>query len=216
MIRTALLVAQKDITSELRSRDLVLILPVFPLLIQLVVHFTLDLSQAPALAPGIFWIAFSFAGLLAMRHSFFNEQDRNSLDGLLLLPVLREALYLGKMLAGLAFMLAVEVVMVPIFAVMLGVSVLHWQLPLIFFLATLGFATTGGLLSALMAHDRARELMLPMFFLPSVLPIVIGAVKSTTAVMQHAGAGGAMGFLVICAAVYLAICTWLSGHLFEE
>jgi len=216
--RPVLLLAWKDLLLELRSKETVTTVPVFALLVLVIFNFALDLSAARAadLAPGVLWVAFAFAGVLALNRAFFAEKERGSLEGLLMLPVSRDTIYFGKLLGGLAFMLAVEAVLVPVFAVMLNIRILSWELALTVALATVGFATLATLFSALLVHTRSREALLPLLFFPVVAPVVIGAVQATTSAVQGAGAGRWLAFLALYDAIFLIICPWLFGHLLEE
>ncbi|MFC1935799.1 heme exporter protein CcmB [Chloroflexota bacterium] len=218
LMHLALLIAWKDLQLELRSRDVVGTVAMFPLVVLVVLHLALDLSPSRAreLAPGVFWVAFSFTGVLAMGRSFFAEKDQGSLEGLLLLPVRRAVLYLGKLLGSLAFTLVIEAALVPVFAITLNISFLHWQLALIFFLATLGFAALATIFSALLVHDRSREVMLPLLFFPMVAPVIMGAVQATAEVLQNVGAGHWILFLATYDAVFLVVCVWTFTYVLEE
>ena len=160
----------KDIVLELRSRELVVSVVVFGLLLVVVFSFALRPSpgQATSLAPGILWVAFAFAATLAMNRSFVREQEAGALEGLLISPVSRDAIFLAKAFTSLIFMLLVEAVLLPAYAVILQFSALSWTLGAVILLATLGFALIGTLFSALAAQTRSREIMLPVLFFRAV------------------------------------------------
>ena len=135
----------KDILLELRSRELVVSVVVFGLVVLVVFNFALSVTtqRVAVLAPGILWVAFAFAGVLAMNRAFVREREQGGLDGLLLTPVSRDAIFLGKAAASFVFMLLVEVILLPIFAGLLNFSGMSFTLVLTIVLATLGFRPSG-------------------------------------------------------------------------
>ena len=211
----------KDILLELRSKDIIFSVLVFGLLVGIVFNFALNVTpqRIGELAAGILWVAFAFAGTLAMNRAFVREKEQGGLEGLLLTPVSRDAIFLGKVLVSLIFMLIVEAVLLPVFAAMLGFSALSFSLLLTILLATLGFATVGTLFSAIAVQTRSREIMLPVLFFPIILPVLIGAVEATN---QALGGGSGIGLgrwlplLAVFDALFLVICPWLFSFVVEE
>ena len=214
-------IAWKDVRLELRSRDTIVSALIFGLIVVVVFNFGLNRtpgSLAPA-APGLLWVAYGFVGVLAMNRAFARELDQGALDGLLAAPVSRDAIFLGKMLGTLAFMLVIEAVLLPVFAVMLDLPALSPTLGLIILLATIGFATVGTFFSAIAAQTRSREILLPVLFFPVIVPVIIAAVEATALVLQ----GGPMlpvwtrwlPLLVVFDALFLVICPWIFGYVFE-
>lgn len=175
----------KDVLSELRTKDILLSVFVFALLSLVIFSFALrtDRATVAAIAPGVLWAAFSFSGILALNRAFATEQEKGSLEGLVITPVPRDVIYFGKMLGVLLFMLAAEVVLLPVFVVLFNVPLDVPRLLLIIFLATLGFASVGTVFSAIAVNTRSREIMLPVLFLPVVVPVIISAVEASARVM---------------------------------
>ena len=173
--------AWKDVLTELRARDVVTAVLAFSILSLVIMNFALNASPrlTPVIAPGALWVSFTFAGVLGLTRAFALEKDSGSLEGLLVTPTSREALYVGKMLGSLAFMLTAEAVLLPIFAVLFNISPFQPVFLLIVLLATVGFVAVGTLFSAMAVNTRSREIMLPMLFLPIVLPVVIGSVVAS-------------------------------------
>lgn len=211
----------KDILLEVRTRDLVVSVLVFGLLVVVVFNFALNVTpqQVTRLAPGILWVAFAFAGTLAMNRAFVREREQGGLDGLLLSPVSRDAIFLGKAAASFLFMLLVEVALLPVFAVLLNFSA--WSFTLIFtiVLATLGFALVGTLFSAIAVQTRSREIMLPVLFFPVVLPVIIGAVEASTLAIGGESIVGLERWLPLIGvfdALFLVICPWAFSIVSEE
>ena len=213
--------AWKDILLEIRTRDVVISVLVFGFLVVVVFNFALNVTPEllEDLAPGMLWVAFAFAGVLAMNRAFVTEKERGSLDGLLLTPVSRDSIYLGKMLGTLLFMIVVEVLLLPVFAVLFNFSAFSPGLIAAILLATLGFATVGTLFSAIAVQTRSREIMLSVLFLPVIVPVIIGAVEASS---KSIGAGDDvsvakwLGLIAVFDAVYLVTCPWLFGIVVEE
>lgn len=221
LLSATLAIAWKDVRLEFRSRDTVVSALIFGLIVVVVFNFGLNRtpgSLAPV-APGLLWVAYGFVGVLAMNRAFSREQEQGALDGLLAAPVSRDAVFLGKMLGTLAFMLVIEAVLLPVFAVMLDLPTLSPTLALIILLATVGFATVGTFFAAIAAQTRSREILLPVLFFPVIVPVIIAAVEATALVLQ----GGPMlpvwtrwlPLLVVFDALFLVICPWIFGYVFE-
>ncbi len=176
----------KDILAELRTKDIVISVLAFALLSLIIFNFALSPSPqlTPVVAPGILWVAFTFAGVLGLTRTFVLEKEQGNLVGLLLTPTSREALYVGKMLGSLFFMLVAEAILLPVFAILFNVSPFQPELLLIILMATLGFAAIGTLFSAIAINTRSREIMLPMLFFPIVVPIIIGAVVASGTALE--------------------------------
>jgi heme exporter protein B len=222
MVRPVLIILWKDLLLEFRSRDMIISVLVFGLLVVVVFNFALNVTPrlVTDLAPGILWVAFAFSGTLAMNRAFVREKEQGGLEGLILTPVSRDAIFLGKALAGFLFMLIVEAALLPVFAALMGFSAFSLTLVLTIVLATLGFATVGTLFSAIAVQTRSREIMLPVLFFPIILPVLIGAVEATTqAIGGAAGGVGVSRWLPLIAvfdALFLVICPWVFAFVVEE
>ena len=211
----------KDIVLELRSRELVASVVVFGLLLVVVFNFALRPSpgQAATLAPGILWVSFAFAATLAMNRAFLREQEAGALEGLLLSPVSRDAIFLAKAATSFIFMLLIEAVLLPAYAVMLQFSALSWTLGAVILLATLGFALIGTLFSALAAQTRSREIMLPVLFFPIMTPVIIAAVAASTRAVGGESFTGLDRWLLLIGvfdALFLVICPWVFSFIVED
>ena len=211
----------KDIVLEARSRELVVSVIVFGLLLVVVFSFALRPSpgQAAALAPGILWVSFAFAAILAMNRAFVREQEAGALEGLLVSPVSRDAIFLAKAATSFIYMLLVEAALLPAYAVMLQFSALSWTLGAVIVLATLAFALIGTLFSALAAQTRSREIMLPVLFFPIITPVIIAAVAASNRAVggeTFVGVGRWLLLLGVFDALFLVICPWVFSFIIED
>ena len=220
-LRPVLVMVWKDIVLELRSKDLVLSVIVFGLLVVVVFNFALNSTpqRAVELAPGILWVAFAFAATLAMNRSFVREQEQGGLEGLLVSPVSRDAIFLAKAITSFIFMVLVEAALLPAYAVLLDFSALSFTLIFTIVLATLGFALVGTLFSAIAAQTRSREIMLPVLFFPIILPVIIAAVEASTRAIggeTFVGLGRWLPLIAVFDAVFLVVCPWVFSFVVEE
>lgn len=180
-LRKTLAIVHKDIIAELRTKEMFSSMFVFALLVIVIFNFAFELRVANVkqVAPGVLWVTFTFAGMLGLNRSFIIEKDKGCLEGLLLAPVDRSAIYFGKMLGNLIFMSVVEAIVLPIFWVLFNPPLFSPALIPVIVLGTLGFAGVGTLFSAIAVHTRAREVMLPILLFPIVVPLMIAVVKIT-------------------------------------
>ena len=183
MLRLVITIAGKDLRLELRSRTSLLSAAVFAVLILIVFNFARDPTAISTidLGPSVLWVTVSFAAVVAMNRAFNVERENAAFDGLLLAPVSREVLYLGKYLANVAFVLVVEAIALPLFVLFFNLDIAR-ALPgllLTLLLATAGFVAVGTLFSAMVVRTRFAELMLPILLLPFMVPPLIYAVKTT-------------------------------------
>jgi len=172
-------------------------------------------------AAGIYWVAVIFSGLLGLTRSFTQEQANDCMLGILLAPADRSAIYLGKMLGNLVTMLALQVVLLPLFAILLNVPLFE-ALPGILVpvvLGTFGFATIGTLFSAMSVNTRLKEAMLPMLTLPILVPMLLASVETFKAMLSGGMLAASMDWLRIGVAfcgIFLVFCLWLFEYVVEE
>jgi heme exporter protein B len=187
-LRKIAAIVWKDIVAELRTKEMFSAMFVFAVLVIVIFNFAFDLrvsgERVREVAPGALWVAFAFAGILGLNRAFVAEKDRGCLEGLLLAPMDHSAIYFGKMLSTMLFMLVVEALMLPVFTAFFGVNLFDLRLLVIVLLGTLGFAGVGTILSAMTAQTRAREVLLPILLLPVAAPVLIAAVKATSGILD--------------------------------
>ena len=216
-----LTLAWKDVLLELRTKDVVTSVLMFALLVVITFSFAFDPSPdvAAMVVPGILWVAVTFAGVLGFNRSFIVEKDNGSWEGLLLCPVSRDVIYFGKLLGIFTFMLVVEALLFPVFAILYNISLLDPKLFLVAVLSTLGFASVGTLFSAMSVNTRSREIMLPVLLLPVVAPVVIAAVVSTRAILDNVPLGE-LGrwwqLLAVYDVIFLVVSAFVFGTILEE
>ncbi len=210
----------KDVLLELRTKDIVVSVSVFALLVVVVFSFALDATQSALalVAPGILWVSFTFGGVLGLTRSFALEKDGGNLRGLMLAPVGRDAIFFGKMLGNLLFMTVIEAAVFPVFVILFDISFDLTELVLVTLLATLGITAVGTLFSAMAVNTRSREVMLPLLFFPAVVPVIVAAVEATGIIMAGDGLDLRrwVPLLAVFDAVFLVVCPAAFTLIIEE
>jgi len=176
----------KDLRIESRTKDVFTSMAVFAVLALLIFNFAFELRvpDKAMVVPGVLWVAVTFAGILGLGRAFITEKDKGSLAGLLLAPVDRSAIYFGKMLANLLFILVVELFLLPLITIFFNVPLITPALLLILLLGTIGFAAVGVIFSALAVNTRAREVLLPVLLLPVMLPVLVAGIRATIGLLE--------------------------------
>ncbi|MGI8912231.1 MAG: heme exporter protein CcmB [Chloroflexota bacterium] len=175
-----------DTLAELRTRETPVAMVVFALLVLLIFSFAFDLRPGtpPDVLSGVLWSAILFSGMLGLGRGFATERERGTLDGLLLAPVDRSAIYLARLADNLLLMFIMEAVTLPATIFFFNIPVWRPALLLTVFLGTLAFAIVGTLFAVIAASSRARDVLLPVLLLPVSVPIVIASVEQTAAVLS--------------------------------
>jgi heme exporter protein B len=214
-------IVAKDVAAEVRTREAISAMLVFSVLALLVFSLALDLrgEVAQAVAPGVLWATVAFAGMLGLSRSLTREQQSGCIDGLLLAPVDRSAIFFGKAIGNLLFMVVVEAILLPLCSALFDVSLLQPGVLLVTALGTLGYAAAGTLLAALAGNTRAREVMLPILLLPLAIPALAAAVQATGELVGGAALGavaGWMGLLVAYDLITVAVAMLTFEYVVEE
>ena len=195
--------ARKDLLLELRARDTLPAMLLFVVAIFVVFHFSLPTRSSDLAASGLLWVAVVFTALLGLGRAFVHEREQRMFDGLVLTPCDRSAIWLAKSLATFAFLALAELVALPLFALFFhgidGTTVLA------FLLADVGICAVGTLVGAMAVVTRARDLLLPLLFLPLAIPILIGGVGASVV----ASPGRYLLFLALYDALFAVLC-WAS------
>jgi heme exporter protein B len=187
-IKAVTAVVWKDVRAEFRSRELFSAMLVFSLLIILIFNFALelDIKTRQSVTAGVLWATFAFAGTLGLNRSMAIEKDRGCLDGLLLAPVDRSAIYFGKVISNLTFLLIVEVIVLPVYSVLYNVNLFQPGLLLVILLGSIGYVGVGTLLAAMSVQTRTRDILLPILLFPVVIPVLLAAVKASSGFLSGA------------------------------
>ena len=185
-LRALWAVVWKDLAAELRSRELLSAMLVFALLVILIFNFALELNarERTSVTSGVLWVTFAFAGTLGLNRSMAMEKDRGCLDGLLLAPVDRSAIYFGKALGNLFFMFIVEAVVLPVYSVLYNINLFNPGLLVVILLGSVGYVAVGTLLASMAVQTRTRDVLLPILLFPVVIPVIIASVKASSGFLQ--------------------------------
>ena len=214
-------VVWKDLAAELRSRERVGGMLVFALLVILIFNFALelDLRLRSTITAGVLWVTFAFAGTIGLNRSMAVEKDRGCLDGLLLAPVDRVAIYFGKVGANLAFLGIVVAVVLPVYSVLYNVNLFVPGLLGVIALGSIGYVAVGTLLAAMAVQARTRDVLLPILLFPVVLPALIPAVRASTVLLQGLPLEEVaiwLRLLVVYDVVFLVVAWWVFDYVVEE
>lgn len=220
-LRKVLAIVWKDVRAELRTKDILSSMLVFAGLSVLIFQFAFDLraDNVRLVLPGVLWIAITFAGVLGLNRSFILEQDRGSLEGLLLAPVDRSAIYFGKLIGNLLFIFVVELLLLPLMTVLFNVWLLSPALLLVLALGTVGYAAVGTLFAALSINTRAREVMLPILLFPVMVPVFVAGVQAVSRLLDGDSFGDILRWvqlLVAYDAIFIAAAMLLFDYVVEE
>jgi heme exporter protein B len=185
-LKTVSAIVWKDLAAELRSRELLSAMLVFSLLVILIFNFAIELQPnlRQTITPGVLWVTFAFAGTLGLNRSMAVEKDRGCLDGLLLAPVDRSAIYFGKVISNLVFMLIVVLVVLPVYSVLYNINIFNPGLLVVILLGSAGYATVGTLLASMAVQTRTRDVLLPVLLFPVIVPVLLAAVKASSGFLQ--------------------------------
>ncbi|MDI6888727.1 MAG: heme exporter protein CcmB [Methanocellales archaeon] len=186
-MRRCLNIAWKDLRAEFRTKQMLNSMLLFSFLIVAIFGFAFGPypERIERLAPGVLWVAFTFAGMLGLSRSFASEKEQGCLDGLKLCPVDRSAIYIGKAISNLILMFIMEGVTIPVFIVLFDYSIPNLgEIGFVVLLGTAGFVFVGTLLSALTVNTRTREILLPVILFPVLVPVIVSAVSATTKVLS--------------------------------
>jgi len=213
----------KDLSAELRSRELLTSMLVFSLLVILIFNFALDLDPRTraqsSVTSGVLWVIFTFAGTLGLNRSMAVEKDRGCMDGLLLAPVDRSAIYFGKAAGNLVFMLLVEIIILPIYSLLYNVNLFQPGLLLVTLLGSIGYVAVGTLLAAMAVQARTRDILLPILLFPVVLPLIMGAVKASTGFLEGVELAEILPWLNLLIAydiIFIAVAFMVFDYVVEE
>jgi len=222
-LTAVLAIARKDLLQEARSRAVTVATLFFSAITLVMMAFAMgqDSELLRRAAPGVLWVALAFAGVITASQSFQSDLEEGAFDQLLLYPVPRASVFLGKLLANWLYLAVLGLLMTPVTLVLYGAQAGPdvWLLPATLALGTLGFAVVATFYAALTANLQAREALLPVLMFPVVVPVLLGAVRSSEAIVGLQNAALAGGWLQLLAGfdlVYFVTCTAIFHLVVEE
>jgi heme exporter protein B len=215
-------VVRKDLTAEFRSRELLSAMLVFSMLVILIFNFALelDIKTRQSVTAGVLWTTFAFAGTLGLNRSMAVEKDRGCLDGLLLAPVDRSAIYFGKVISNLAFMFIVEAIVLPLYYFLYTPkNFFHPGLLLVIVLGSIGYIAVGTLLASMSVQARTRDVLLPILLFPVAIPVLLAAVKASTGFLNGAAMSEIwppLNLLIVYDVIFTAVAFMVFDAVVEE
>jgi heme exporter protein B len=221
LIRPTTILLQKELRSELRTRELLTTTGVFVVTVLVLFSFTFEPTQAESrrFGPGLLWLALLFAGSLMLHPSFAREHANDTLAALRMAPIEPVSIIAAKILANLCFLLIAELFLLPVFAALYNLNLGPILLPLVsvLLLGTLALSIVGTVFSAISAHARMRELLLPLLLLPLLAPALIASTEATRSLLDEPAALSLewTGVLVAFDCIFLTV-TWLFGEYLLE
>ena len=220
--KAMLAIAHKDLAAELRSRELLSAMLVFSMLVILIFNFALelDVEVRRSVTAGVLWTTFAFAGTLGLNRSMAVEKDRGCMDGLLLAPVDRSAIFFGKAISNLAFMLIVEAIVIPLYALLYNETrIFQLEFIGVLLLGSIGYISVGTLLSTMSVQTRTRDVLLPILLFPVAVPVLLASVKASGGIV----AGLAfeeiltpLNLLIVYDVIFLAVSFMIFDFVVEE
>lgn len=228
-LRNVATLAWKDLRVEFRSREILYTMTFFAAMVLLIFSFAFIKESVPIadVVPGILWVAVAFAGTLGLSRAFDREREAETMRGLLLTPTSRTALFLGKAVGIAVFMLLVEVVVVPMVAILFNSPLFNEPLPLVLVLvlATVGFSVVGCVFAAMLLRARSRDVLLPVVLYPILVPLLIAGTKATGGLLEGLDIGAPpnlevayfwIKFLVVYDTIFVLVALWTFESLVIE
>jgi len=221
LFKATLAIVQKDLAAEFRSFEMISAMLVFSLLVIIIFNFALelDIKTRQSVTAGVLWTTFAFAGTLGLNRSMSVEKDRGCMDGLLLAPVDRSAIYFGKALSNLTFMLVVEAIILPVYSVLYNVNLFRVDLLGVILLGSIGYTAVGTLLSTMSAQTRTREILLPILLFPVAIPVLLAAVKASGGLLAGAEFSEVLtplNILIVYDVIFIAVAFMVFDFVVEE
>ncbi len=214
-------IAQKDITVEARNKDIVVSISAFGIFVSAIIVITVNLTPSAAqdIGTGILWVGISFATVLGLNRSVTQEAENNTIEGLMLAPISRDLIFLGKSLSIFLFITLSELAIVPVFAVLFNLPLWHFEMLIVFLLANLGLASLGTLFASMASKVKTREILLPTVLLPTCVPLLMAATRATTVITKGENLEQLMPWFIIAVVfdiMFFAISAVLFHFALEE
>jgi heme exporter protein B len=220
-LRAVFAIVWKDIQAEYRSLELISAMLVFSLLVIIIFNFALnlDIKTRQTVTAGVLWTTFAFAGTLGLNRSMSVEKDRGCLDGLLLAPVDRSAIYFGKAISNLVFMLVVEIIVLPVYSVLYNTNLFQPGLLIVILLGSVGYVGVGTLLATMSVQTRTRDILLSILLFPVALPVLLPAIIASNGFLERVELAEILfpiGLLVAYDLIFIAVAFMVFDNVVEE
>jgi len=220
-LKTVLSIVRKDLRAELRSRELLSSMALFAVLSILIFSFALELDRVARqeAISGVLWVTVVFASILGLNRSLAMERDQGNLEAMLIAPIDRAAIFFGKLVGNLIFALLVAAFLLPLMSIIYNIGLIQAWLLVVLVLGILGFSTVGTLLATMTVQTRARESLLPIVMMPIALPVILGAVRATTSILNEIPLEDWIAWpqiLLVVDIVYLVVCFFLFEYVIED
>jgi len=213
----------KDIINELRTKEVLLSMAAFSVVLVVIFNFSLKINKdnISSLAPSLLWISIIFVGTLGLSRTFAIEKENSAITGILLSPVDRSILYLSKVISNLLYILIIQFILLFLFVVLFNINISGGlgSLILIMFLGAIGFSALGTLFSTMAINTKLRELLLPVILFPVIIPVIINAVRATSVIFNGGGYAEISPFLKILTCfdiIFLVTCALVYEFVVEE
>ena len=221
-LKATFAVVRKDLSAEFRSRELLSAMLVFSMLVILIFNFALELNVEVrrTVTAGVLWTTFAFAGTLGLNRSMAVEKDRGCMDGLLLAPVDRSAIFFGKAISNLVFMLVVEAIVVPMYAMLYNETrIFQLEFIGVLLLGSIGYIAVGTLLSAMSVQTRTRDVLLPILLFPVAVPVLLASVKASGGIvagLPFEDYVTPLNLLIVYDVIFIAVSYMIFDFVVEE
>ena len=213
----------KDIINELRTKEVLLSMAAFSVVLVVIFNFSLKINKdnISSLAPSLLWISIIFVGTLGLSRTFAIEKENSAITGILLSPVDRSILYLSKVISNLLYILIIQFILLFLFVVLFNINISGGlgSLILVMFLGAIGFSALGTLFSTMAINTKLRELFLPVILFPVIIPVIINAVMATSVIFNGGGYAEISPFLKILTCfdiIFLVTCALVYEFVVEE
>lgn len=221
LFSAAMTIFRKDLRAESRSRELVGSMALFAALCVLTFSFALELDRIArdSVVSGVLWVTVTFSAILGLNRSLAGERETSGLDAVLIAPIPRASLYIGKTLANFAFTTLVSLIFLPVMTILYNQPLMNPWLVVILGLGAFGLTSVGTLLAAMTVQTRARDALLPIVMLPTALPALLAAVKATNLMLSAAAPDLWIGWVALLAVIdvcYAVGCAALFHYVVEE
>ena len=214
-------IAIKDIRAELQRKDLLVLTTIFSFTCVVIFNISIDVANDSYIRvlPGILWVTIFFTAVLGLNRFLSTERDSGNFESLLLLPISRDILFLGKVTTLFLFMIVLEILIFPIFTIIFNLNIIYTPIILVAVLATLGISVIGTIIGSMTSNTGVRETLLPILLFPLIFPMLLGAIEVTTSVLRGetwAEYNKWIQLLAVIDIIFTIVCSFLFTHVMKD